>query len=72
MESAATTKLSQTTSEFIQVADNWQTPVVSYGQGVSIVLPIVNFGTEELNNLIVEPVISTLVTEWPFEPDATN
>ncbi len=72
MESAATTKLSQTTSEFIQVADNWQTPVVSYGQGVSIVLPIVNFGTDELNNLIVEPVISTLVTEWPFEPDATN
>jgi len=72
MESAAVAKVTQTTSEFIQVADNWQTPVVSYGQGVSIVLPIVNFGTEELNNLIVEPVISTLVTEWPFEPDATN
>ena len=72
MESAAVAKVTQTTSEFIQVADNWQTPIVSYGQGVSIVLPIVNFGTEELNDLIVEPVISTLVTEWPFEPDATN
>lgn len=72
MDSAATNKLSQTTSEFLQVGDNWQTPVVSYGQGVSIVLPIVNFGTEELNDLIVEPVISTLVTEWPFEPDTTN
>lgn len=72
MDSAATNKLTQTTSEFLQVGDNWQTPVVSYGQGVSIVLPIVNFGTEELNDLIVEPVISTLVTEWPFEPDATN
>ena len=72
MESAAIAKVSQTTSEFLQVADNWQTPVVSYGQGVSIVLPIVNFGTEELNDLIVEPKISTLVTEWPFEPDTTN
>ncbi len=72
MDSAATNKLTQTTSEFLQVGDNWQTPVVSYGQGVSIVLPIVNFGTEELNNLIVEPVVSTLVTEWPFEPDTTN
>lgn len=72
MDSAATNKLTQTTSEFLQVGDNWQTPVVSYGQGVSIVLPVVNFGTEELNDLIVEPVISTLVTEWPFEPDATN
>lgn len=72
MESAAIAKVTQTTSEFLQVGDNWQTPVVSYGQGVSIVLPVVNFGTEELNDLIVEPVISTLVTEWPFEPDTTN
>lgn len=72
MESAAVEKVSQTTSEFLQVGDNWQTPIVSYGQGVSIVLPIVNFGTEELNDLIVEPVTSTLVTEWPFEPDMTN
>lgn len=72
MESAATNKLSQTTSEFLQVADNWETPIVSYGQGVAIVLPIVNFGTEELNDLIVEPVISNAVTEWPFEPDTTN
>lgn len=72
MESAAVANVSQTTSEFLQVADNWETPIVSYGQGVSIVLPIVNFGTEELNDLIVEPVTSTLVTEWPFEPDMTN
>lgn len=72
MESAAVEKVTQTTSEFLQVGDNWQTPIVSYGQGVSIVLPVVNFGTEELNDLIVEPVISTVVTEWPFEPDTTN
>lgn len=72
MESAAVAKVSQTTSEFLQVGDNWQTPTVSYGQQVAIVLPVVNFGTEELNDLIIEPVTSTLVTEWPFEPDMTN
>lgn len=72
MESAATAKVTQTTSEFLQVADNWETPIVSYGQRVAIVLPIMNFGTEELNNLIVEPEISNQVTEWPFEPDTTN
>lgn len=72
MESTAVAKVSQTTSEFLQVADNWETPIVSYGQSVAIVLPIMNFGTEELNDLIVEPVISNAVTEWPFEPDATN
>ena len=46
MESAAVEKVTMTTSEFLQVADNWETPIVSYGQSVSIVLPIVNFGTE--------------------------
>ena len=72
MESTAVSTVSMSTSEFLQVADNWATPTVSYGQQVSIVLPIVNFGTEELNDLIVEPQTSTLVTEWPFEPDMTN
>lgn len=72
MESAAASKVSQTTSEFLQVGDNWQTPIVSYGQQVAVVLPVVNFGTEELNDLIIEPVTSTQVTEWPFEPDMTN
>lgn len=72
MESAAVEKVSMTTSEFLQVADNWETPIVSYGQAVSIVLPVVNFGTEKLNDLIIEPMTSTLVTEWPFEPDMTN
>lgn len=72
MESAAVSTVSMSTSEFLQVGDNWATPTVSYGQQVSIVLPIVNFGTEELNDLIVEPQTSTLVTEWPFEPDMTN
>ena len=72
MESAAVDKVSMTTSEFLQVADNWQTPTVSAGQQVAIVLPIMNFGTEELNDLIIEPKTSTVVSEWPFEPDMTN
>ncbi len=72
MDSAAIATVTQTTSEFLQVGDNWETPTVSYGQEVSIVLPVVNFGTEELNDLIVEPAASALVTEWPFEPDMTN
>lgn len=72
MESTATATVSMTTSEFLQVGDNWKTPTVSYGQKVSIVLPVINFGTEELNDLIIEPAASTVVTEWPFEPDMTS
>ena len=66
MESTAVAQVTQSTSEFLQVGDNWSTPTVSYGQRVAIVLPVINFGTEELNDLIVEPQTSTLVTEWPL------
>ena len=72
MESTAVANVSMTTSEFLQVGDNWETPTVSYGQRVAIVLPVINLGTEQLNDLVVEPQTSTLVTEWPFEPDMTS
>lgn len=72
MNSAAVATVTATTSEFLQVGDNWETPTVSAGQKVSIVLPVINFGTEELNDLIIEPKTSTVVSEWPFEPDMTN
>lgn len=72
MNSAAISTVTVTTSEFLQVGDNWETPTVSAGQQVSIVLPVINFGTEELNDLIIEPQISNGVSEWPFEPDMTN
>lgn len=72
MESTAVAEVTMTTSEFLQVGDNWETPTVSYGQQVSIVLPVINLGTEELNDLIIQPQTSTLVTEWPFEPDMSG
>ena len=72
LESAAVSDVTVTTSEFLQVGDNWSTPTVSYGQQVAIVLPVINFGTEELNDLIIEPQTSTVVSEWPFVPDKTS
>ncbi|MCM1253231.1 MAG: hypothetical protein NC321_10450 [Clostridium sp.] len=72
MESAAVSNVSVTTSEFLQVGDNWETPTVSYGQNVAIVLPIINLGTEKLTDLIIEPQTSTVVSEWPFAPDKTS
>lgn len=72
MESTALMTITTTTSEFLQVANNWVTPTVSHGQSVSIVLPIINLGTEELNDLVIEPKTSNLVTEWPFEPSQSG
>lgn len=72
MEAAAVEKVSATTSEFLRVGDNWTTPTVSYGQSVSIVLPVINFGTDELNDLIIEPQVSPIVSEWPFVLDRSG
>lgn len=54
------------TSDFIMVGGNWVTPNATYGQLVDIVLPVVNMGMENLNNVTVTPVISNTVNEWPF------
>lgn len=72
LEAAATETVSVTTSEFLRVGDNWTTPTVSYGQSVLIVLPVINFGTEELNDLIIEPKVSPVISEWPFVLDRSS
>lgn len=61
-----------TTTEFLTLADNWRTPSVSYGQSVNVVLPLINMGEEWLTDLLVEPVVSNDVKEWPFKPDTTG
>lgn len=72
LEAAATETVSTTTSEFLRVGDNWTTPTVSYGNTVSIVLPVINFGTEELNDMIIEPKVSPAISEWPFVLDKSS
>lgn len=61
-----------TTTEFLTLADNWQTPSVSYGQKVNIVLPLINMGEEWLTDLLVEPEVTNDVATWPFVPDSTG
>ncbi|MDO4331179.1 MAG: CARDB domain-containing protein [Eubacteriales bacterium] len=61
-----------TTTEFLTLADNWQTPTVSYGQKVNIVLPLVNMGEEWLTDLLIEPEVTNDVATWPFVPDSTG
>lgn len=61
-----------TTTEFLTLADNWQTPSVSYGQSVNIVLPLINLGEEWLTDLLVEPEVTNDVATWPFVPATTG
>ena len=60
------------TTEFLAVGDNWDTPTAGYGQQVSIVLPIINLGSEELTDLVVNPVVSNDVAVGPLEPSASG
>lgn len=61
-----------TTTEFLTLADNWQTPSVSYGQSVNIVLPLINLGEEWLTDILVEPEVTNDVATWPFVPATTG
>lgn len=60
------------TSFFLSLSDTYQTPTVQYGQTVMIGLPVVNFASVPLKNVVVRPKISNLVSEWPFEPNAAG
>lgn len=61
-----------TTQEFIAVADNYFTQKGIHGQELQIALPIINLGTEDITNVVVTPVTSNLVKEWPFEIGKTS
>ena len=60
------------TSDFIMVGGNWVVPVVSYGQRVNIVLPVVNMSSTPLYNVTVTPVVSNTTSEWPFVLETSN
>ncbi len=64
--------LPSSTSDFIMVGGDWVTPVVSYGQCVNIVLPVVNMSQINLTDVTVTPVISNSVNEWPFVVETSN
>jgi len=60
------------TSEFLIVGDCAPTVTGRYGQPVHLILPIYNMGLEMVTNLIVTPVISNRVEEWPFQLTTTG
>lgn len=74
-ETTADTSASSTTSSTQTSADNtgyvalgntYVTPSTSAGQTITMILPIVNYNFCPLTNVVVEPMVSNKVTEWPF------
>lgn len=62
----------KTTSEFLVIGDNIQTPLAEYGQPVNLIIPIYNMSDIQIEDIVVTPKISTSVKEWPFEIDQTG
>lgn len=62
----------QSTIDYLAVGNMYDSPVAQYGEGVVLILPILNLGTEKITNVIVTPVISNSVKEWPFEISRTG
>lgn len=55
-----------TPSDFIFINNNTLVRSASYGQSTSITVNLVNLGNVDLKDVIVTPVISNKITEWPF------
>lgn len=62
----------QSTIDYLAVGNIYDSPVARHGEGVVLILPILNLGEEDLTNVIVTPVISNSVKEWPFEISRTG
>ena len=69
---AVVASIPSSTSEFLSLADTYQTPTVKYGQAVTIVLPVINLSPAALSDVMIKPHISNLVAEWPFEPSSAG
>lgn len=69
---AVIASIPDSTSEFLALADTYQTPTVKYGESVMLILPFVNYSEVELSDVVVRPEISNLVAEWPFEPNTSG
>lgn len=72
MMDAVVASIPSSTSEFLSLADTYQTPTVKYGQAVTIVLPVINLSPAALSDVMIKPHISNLVAEWPFEPSSAG
>lgn len=57
---------------YIALGSTYVTPSVSAGQTVTLYIPIVNYNFCPLTNVVVAPIISNKVTEWPFESGGQN
>lgn len=66
------TTSSSSSTGYIALGSTYVTPSVSAGQTVTIYIPIVNYNFCPLTNVVVTPVISNKVTEWPFKSGGQN
>ncbi|MCR5031747.1 MAG: hypothetical protein K6A92_02680 [Lachnospiraceae bacterium] len=55
------------TPKYLFLADTAATPTASYGQTIRLCVPVINYGTVALSDVIVQPHVSGSVSEWPFE-----
>ena len=56
------------TESYLFLADNFEIPTANYGEEVTIVLPVINYSSARLEEVVINPNMGKLVTdEWPFE-----
>ncbi len=67
---AAKTTLSE--SNIILGGKEYETPIANAGQMCEIAVPLVNLGDRRATDVVITPIVSEDVNEWPFEIDKTD
>lgn len=54
------------TSSFIMLSDDTPVATGKYGQSMDVTLSVINLGKEDVTDVVITPVVSNNVKEWPF------
>lgn len=61
-----------TNSNIIVGGKEYDTTIANAGQSCTIAVPLVNLGDTNVTNVVITPVLSSEVAEWPFEISKTD
>lgn len=68
MNAVMTGASGETTESYLFLADNFTIPTVKYGEVATIALPVINYSSAQLTDVVINPNMESVATDdFPFE-----
>ena len=68
MDAVMTGASGETTESYLFLADNFTIPTVKYGEVATIALPVINYSSAQLTDVVINPNMESVATDdFPFE-----